>query len=127
MGRLMMGLCVALAGCAGITEQTMPECHDLSRESVVALLGVEPRADCGIGASAMDFSAWRAVGGDVLADGSSLCVYRSGGAPGLTAEVTTIDGVPVDAAVSAPPRTACSCVADVAEVCLPTGECTRLD
>lgn len=126
MGRLMMGLCVALAGCASIPEQTMPEC-ELMRDDVVALLGVELRPECGIDASAMDFGAWRAVGGDVLADGSSLCVYRSGGAPWLTAEVTTIDGVPVDATVSAPPRTTCSCAADVAEVCLPTGECTRLD
>ena len=126
MGRLMMGLCVALAGCASIPEQAMPEC-ELMRDDVVALLGVELRPECGIDASAMDFGGWRVVGGGVLEDGSSLCVYRAGGAPVLTAEVTTIDGVPVDAAVSAPPRTACSCVAAVAEACLPTGECTRFD
>lgn len=126
MGRLIAGLCVALAGCASIPEQAMPEC-ELRRDDVMALLGVELRPECGIDASAMDFRGWREVGGDVLADGSSLCVYRTGGAPALAAEVTTIDGVPVDAAVSAPLRTACSCVAAVAEVCLPTGECARLD
>lgn len=126
MVRWIAGLCVAMAGCASIPEQAMPEC-ELRRDDVVALLGVELRPECGIDASAMDFGGWRVVGGDVTADGSSLCVYRSGGAPGLMAEVTTIDGVPVDASVSAPPRTTCSCVAEVAEVCLPTGECTRLD
>lgn len=126
MGRVIAGLCVALAGCAGIPEQTMPEC-ELMRDDVVALLGVGLRPECGIDASAMDFGGWRVVGGDVLADGSSLCVYRAGGASGLAAEVTTIDGVPIDATVSALPRTTCSCVAEVAEVCLPTGECARLD
>lgn len=128
MGKAMMvGLCVALAGCVGEPAQEMPECHDLAREDVAALLGIAQSAECGITSSAIDFGAWRPVGGEALGDGTSLCVYRSGGAPGLMAEVVTIGGVPVDASVSAPPRTTCECVVSVAEVCLPTGVCAVVE
>lgn len=122
-----MVACVALAGCVGESAQEMPECHDLTRDDVAAMLGVTMVAGCDATPGSIDFRGWRPVGGDVLVDGSSLCVYRSGGAPGLTAEVVTIDGIPVDASVDAPPRTTCECVASVAEVCLPTGVCAIIE
>jgi hypothetical protein len=122
---LVAALCASI-GCAGDVATELPDCSDLTRGDVAALLGVEMPDGCDRVPSAQDFVTWRASG-EFMADGSALCVYRAGGAPGLSAEIVTIDGVPVDASVTAPPRTTCTCVATVTDVCMASGECAVLD
>ena len=124
---VIAALCVAM-GCVGETGQPMPECDDLRRGDVVALLGVVGDSACGMNAAAMEAGGvWRPVGGERLSEVSSLCVYRSELPGGVVAEVVMVDGEPIDATVTAPPRTTCECVAAVAEVCMSDGVCTALD
>lgn len=128
MTRMMLAALYAATGCAAEVEQAIPECGDLRRGDVVALLGVDGDDACGLDAVAMEAGAvWRPVGGDVLEDGASLCVYRAELPGRVVAEVVTVGGMPIDATVTAPPRTTCSCVAAVAEVCMPDGACSALD
>ena len=124
---VIAALCAAM-GCVSETERPMPECGDLRRGDVVALLGVVGDIACGLSAEAMEAGGvWRPIGGERLSEVSSLCVYRTKLPGGVMAEVVTVDGEPIDATVTAPPRTTCECVATVAEVCMPGGVCTALD
>lgn len=128
MTRTILAALCAAAGCAAEVEQAMPECGDLRRGDVVTLLGVDGDDACGLDAAAMEVGAvWRPVGGDVLEDGASLCVYRAELPARVVAEVVTVAGIPIDATVTAPQYTTCLCVAAVAEVCMLDGTCSALD
>lgn len=118
-----------LAGCADIREQQVPVCHDLQPGEIAALLEVAMPRDCDPDfPSAVDFVAWRPVGGNVSIGGDiTTCVYRSGDAPFPRAEIVTVNGVPVDANIVLPTRTTRECIATVGEVCMPDGVCARIE
>lgn len=120
---------LVVVGCADIRERQRPECYDLPRGEIGALLEIAMPRDCDPSfPSAMDFAAWRPVGGDVSIGGDfTTCVYRSGDAPFPRAEVVTVNGVPVDASVTLPPRSNRTCIATVGEVCMPDGVCARIE
>lgn len=126
---LMLAVGMVASGCADLRNQTLAACPEFEREETMALLGISMRRECDPDfPSAMDFGGWRLVNSDLSIGGDvATCVYRSQDGPRPRGEVVTVNGVPVDASVTLPPRTTCDCIAPVVDVCMPDGVCARIE
>lgn len=126
---VMVWAAAMASGCADLRDQTIADCPEFEREETMALLGISMRRECKPDfPSAMDFGGWRLVNSDVSIGGDvTTCVYRSQDGPRPRGEIVTVNGVPVDASVTLPPRTTCECIATVGEVCMPDGVCARIE